>query len=200
MNKALYNQFIVLLTSRLLQTNKLDMCDDQTLLLHDVLFAPKIRRNIVSVVVLFRFEFTLNMCSTSIKLYLDHVCYGYEYVSNGFIILDVVNIMTSYNTYFSLIAYVNDNIDVNVWHMRLGHIGQQMMDRLAKEGLLGHLERVSLPTCENYLKGKMTKKSFGTRTRSQFSLQLIHSYICEPMNVRARYGGRYFITFIDDYT
>jgi hypothetical protein len=28
------------------------------------------------------------------------------------------------------------------------------MDRLAKEGLLGHLERVSLPICENYLNKK----------------------------------------------
>jgi hypothetical protein len=52
--------------------------------------------------------------------------------------------------------------------MRLCHIGQQMIDRLAKEGLLSHLERVSLPTCENYLKRKMAKKSFGTGTRSEF--------------------------------
>jgi hypothetical protein len=62
------------------------------------------------------------MCSTSIKLYLDNVCYVYGYVSNNFIILDVVNIMTSYNTHFSLITYANDIIDVNVWHMRLSHI------------------------------------------------------------------------------
>jgi hypothetical protein len=104
---------------------KLDIHDGRTLLLHDVLFAPEIRRNLVSVVVLLRFGFTLNMCSTSIKLYLDDVCYGYGYgyVSNDFIILDVINIMTSYNTHFSLITYANDNIDVNVWHMRLGHIG-----------------------------------------------------------------------------
>jgi hypothetical protein len=56
------------------------------------------------------------MCITSIKLYLNDVCYGYGYgyVSNGFIILDVVNIMTSYNTHFSLTIYANDNIDVNV--------------------------------------------------------------------------------------
>jgi transposase InsO family protein len=74
------------------------------------------------------------------------------------------------------------------------------MDRLAKEGLLGHLERVSLPTCENYLKEKMARKPFGTGTRSKFPLQLIHSDICGPMNVRARHGGRYFIIFIDDYT
>jgi transposase InsO family protein len=74
------------------------------------------------------------------------------------------------------------------------------MDRLAKEGLLGHLERVSLQTCENCLKGKMARKPFRTGTRSEFPLQLIHSDICEPINVRERYGGRYFICFIDDYT
>ena len=84
-------------------TCKLDMRDGRTLLLHDVLFAPDIRRNLVSVVVLLRFGFTLNMCSTNIKLYLDDVCYSYEYVSNGFTILDVINIMTSSNTHFSLI-------------------------------------------------------------------------------------------------
>jgi hypothetical protein len=84
--------------------------------------------------------------------------------------------------------------------MRLGHIGQQRMDILAKEGLLGHLECISLPTCEKYLKGKMARKPFGTGTRSKFPLQLFHSDICGPMNVRARHGGRYFITFIDDYT
>jgi GAG-pre-integrase domain len=110
------------------------------------------------------------MCSTNIKLYLDNVCYVYGYVSNSFIILDVFNIMTSYNIHFSLITYANDNIDMNVWHMRLDHIGQQRMDRLAKEGLLGHLERVSLPTCENYLKEKMTRKPFRIGTRSEFPL------------------------------
>jgi GAG-pre-integrase domain len=77
---------------------------------------------------------------------------------------------TPYITHFSLIIYANDNIDVNVCYLRLGHIGQQRMDRLAKEGFLGHLERVSLPTCENYLKGKMIRKPFGTGTRSEFSL------------------------------
>ena len=29
---------------------------------------------------------------------------------------------------------------------------------------------------------------------------LIHSDICGPMNVRARHGAWYFITFIDDYS
>jgi hypothetical protein len=60
-----------------------------------------------------------------------------------------------------------------------------MIDRLAKEGLLGHLEWVSLSICENYLKEKIIRKSFRTGTRSEFPLQLIHSHICGLMNVRA---------------
>ena len=37
-------------------------------------------------------------------------------------------------------------------------------------------------------------------TRAEFPLQLIHSDVCSPMNVRARHGAYYFITFIDHYS
>ena len=72
------------------------------------------------------------------------------------------------------------------------------MNRLAKEGLLGQIEKVNLPNCEHCLKEKMTKKLFGTGTRTDNPLQLIHTDVCGPMNVRARHGAYYFITFIDD--
>ena len=89
---------------------------------------------------------------------------------------------------------------MNIWHARLGHIGQQRMDRLAKEGLLGQIEKVNLSTCENCIVGKMARKPFGKGTRAELPLQLIHSNICGPMNVRARHGDVYFINFIDAYT
>jgi hypothetical protein len=87
-----------------------------------------------------------------------------------------------------------------VWHARLGHIGQERMARLAREGLIGNLAKVTLPTCEHCLVGKSKRKPFGKATGASFPLQLIHSDICGPMNVRARHGGSYFITFIDDFT
>ena len=74
------------------------------------------------------------------------------------------------------------------------------MNRLAKEGLLGNLNKVELSTCEHCLVGKTTRKPFGKGTRAEFPLQLIHSDICGPMNVRARHGAVYFITYIDDFT
>ena len=48
--------------------------------------------------------------------------------------------------------------------------------------------------------GKVKKKTVWKSHRASFPLQLIHSDICGPMNVRARHGGFYFITIIDDYT
>ena len=41
---------------------------------------------------------------------------------------------------------------------------------------------------------------FGKAKRACFPLELIHSEICGPMNVRARHGAQYFIIFIDDFT
>ena len=59
---------------------------------------------------------------------------------------------------------------MNIWHARLGNIGQQRMDRLEKEGLLGQIEKVNLSTCENCLAGKMARKPFGKGTRVELPL------------------------------
>ena len=84
--------------------------------------------------------------------------------------------------------------------MRLGHIGQDRMSRLVKEGLLKRLTKVKLPRCESCLAGKATAKPFGKASRALNPLELIHSDICGPMNVKARHWAFYFLTFIDDYS
>ena len=72
------------------------------------------------------------------------------------------------------------------------------MNSLARESLLGPLTKVSLPTYEHYLVGKAIRKPFGKAKRTSIPLQLINSDICDPLNVRARHGGSYFINFIDN--
>uniref|UniRef100_A0A2N9IEQ3 Reverse transcriptase Ty1/copia-type domain-containing protein n=1 Tax=Fagus sylvatica TaxID=28930 RepID=A0A2N9IEQ3_FAGSY len=84
--------------------------------------------------------------------------------------------------------------------MRLGHIGQDRMTRLAREGLLGPFAKVNLPTYEHCLAGKSTRKPFEKVIRAMVPLELIHFDVCGPMNVRARHRASYFITFIDDFT
>ena len=62
------------------------------------------------------------------------------------------------------------------------------------------MPKLNLPICEHCLAGKATRLPFDKAKRATSKLQLIHSDICGPMNVRARHGTNYFITFIDDFT
>ncbi|GAV60933.1 gag_pre-integrs domain-containing protein, partial [Cephalotus follicularis] len=96
---------------------------------------------------------------------------------NNFFIMDLVDSASS-----SLFVNAND-IDSVTWHARLGHIGQDRMTRLAREGLLGPLAKVNLPICEPCLAGKACRKPFGKAIRDTHPLELVHSDICGPMNV-----------------
>ena len=86
------------------------------------------------------------------------------------------------------------------WHARLGRIRQDCLMRLAKAGLLGYIDKIYLPVCEQCLAGKAMRLRFGKAKRACFPLELIHSDICGLMNVKARHGAQYFITFINDFT
>ena len=88
-----------------------------------------------------------------------------------------------------------------IWHLRLCHINQNMIQRMIKDGFLGPLENESLSLCEFCLEGKMTKRSFSTKgVRATIPLKLVHTDVCGPINVQARGGYEYFITFTDDYS
>ncbi|KAA0035260.1 gag/pol protein [Cucumis melo var. makuwa] len=68
-------------------------------------------------------------------------------------------------------------------------VGNLKIERLVKSGFLSKLEDNSLPPCESFLEGKMTKRSFtGKGLRAKIPLELVHSDICGPMNVKARGG------------
>ena len=86
------------------------------------------------------------------------------------------------------------------WHARLGHIGQDRLKRLAKAGLLGFIDKIDVPVCEQCLARKATRLPFGKAKRPCFPLEFIPYDICGPMTVRARHEAQYFITFIDDFT
>ena len=54
--------------------------------------------------------------------------------------------------------------------------------------------------CEPCLAGKACRKPFGKAPKATHPLELVHSDICGPMNVKACHGASYFLTFIDDYS
>ncbi|KAH9734858.1 Integrase catalytic domain-containing protein [Citrus sinensis] len=63
----------------------------------------------------------------------------------------------------------------------------------------GYTVNESLPLYESYLEGKMTKRPFSAKgVRATVPLELVHTDVYGPINVQARGGYEYFITFTDD--
>ena len=181
-------------------TCKLIMQKGRTLYLHEVLYALKVCRNLVSVLVLIKLGFKIVFKQDCVNVLLDNVVYGSGFLLDGFIILDTIPINKS--TYVFIIGNSRGNFVVNdiKWNARLGHIGQDHLKRLAKAGLLGPTKKIDLLVCGQCLVGKEKILPFGKAKRATLPLELIHSDICCPMNIRARHGAQYFITFIDNFT
>ena len=105
-----------------IDTCKLVLQGGKVLLLHDVLYAPKIQRNLVFILLLIKNGFCLNFHDTGVDLFLKTNYYGSGCWDNGFIVFDLIS---NNNVGFSFMTSSNSSSDndVNVWHSRLGHIG-----------------------------------------------------------------------------
>ena len=88
---------------------------------------------------------------------LDNDNYVLSNTSNSYYLL----MTTSRNTYDNVI----------IWHARLGHIGQEIINRLVKEYLLSQFTKIDISTCEYCLVGKTIRKPFekGTRVETHCS-------------------------------
>jgi len=62
--------------------------------------------------------------------------FGHASLIDDFLVLDLDEHYYSNKTSPVFVSSVDSNSDSVVWHARLGHIGQDRMTRLAKEGLL----------------------------------------------------------------
>ena len=59
-------------------------------------------------------------------------------------------------------SVISDEDATQLWHMRLGHVGEKFMQALVKQGLLKGAKTYKLKFCEHYVMSKKTKVKFGT--------------------------------------
>ncbi|KAL0546565.1 hypothetical protein IC582_016476 [Cucumis melo] len=179
--------------------------NDRYIVLKNVLYAPQMKRNLISISCMlehmYRISFEINeafifrkgihICSAI----LENNLYKLRPTRANFVLnTEIFRTTETHNK--------RQKVSSNafLWHLRLGHINLNRIGRLVKNGLLSQLEDNSLPPCDSYLEGKMTKRSFTRKgLRTKIPLELVHSNLCGPMNVKAREGYRYFSSFIDDY-
>ena len=93
------------------------------------------------------------------------------------------------------------DVNIELWHRRLGHISEKGLQALARKQFLPNLHGMPLKTCDHYLVGKPHRVAFHTYTSSRRLnvIDLIHTDVC-TMQTRTIGGALYFVTFIDDHS
>ena len=91
-----------------------------------------------------------------------------------------------------------------LWHRRFGHVGEQNLQRIARERLVRRFDydlSNKIGFCETYVGGIHHRTPFGSSTtRTTEALELMHSDVCGKMQVKSLGGAEYFLTFTDDKT
>lgn len=101
----------------------------------------------------------------------------------------------------------NAGADMATWHRRLGHCNVNDISKLRKAGAKGLVitdpqTDFGIYMCEACIVAKhhTEGRSHQSLTRATLLLELIHSDLSGPINVKDRNGARYILTFIDDFS
>ncbi len=96
---------------------------------------------------------------------------------------------------------INGNKE-RLWHRRYGHMGEQSLHRLVRDGLVEDFDyniKCGVGFCESCIKGRHHKSRFeGSKTHTSELLDLVHTDVCGKMGEKSIGGAEYFISFIDD--
>ena len=170
-------------------------------MLKDTFYVPSFRRNLVSVSCLDSYDYSFEIKSNVISIFLNSNKVGCCHMSNGLYILSL-----SPNDIY--VAYTAEKVvskrplpkeeSYALWHKRLGHISKDRVERLIKTNILPALKN-DLEICVDCCRGKMTKTRKKTAVRSSDLLEVIHTDISGPYTATLC-RNFYFITFIDDYS
>jgi hypothetical protein len=185
----------------------LEISNDFTLYLHDILYVSSMRRNLISVSCLDDDGFD---CLFDKKQYL--ITFNDEVMGRAFMheklyllsIKNFINIVSSENN-MNVSSSKNkhkkiDDVYLKVWHHRLRHISRERIERLVKESILPPLEFSNFDQCIDCIKGKYVKQIKKNTKRSAWILEIIHTDIYGLFPVASMDGYDSFITFTNDYS
>ena len=172
------------------------------LLIRDVLFAPDLKMNLLSVSRLTADGYVVS--------FFDRHC---QIVKHDQIIAsihkeasDLYRLSLRMNPPHETVGVSSVDRLPKLWHARLGHLHTKAMLQLSNkhmaEGVPRLDSKLDLGVCEGCALGKSHRAPMPRQatTRATRLLELVHSDICGPMPVHSLGGKRYFITFVDDYS
>lgn len=171
----------------------------------DVLFIPEFKFNLLSATKLTDEHCSIQLCDNQVKILQlsDNSILGDGQKVNGLYILNAVP--TIHSILLSAASDVNEsNNNLQIWHARLGHASNSMIQTLCKQSLVTGLDLTDSHDncfCEICLLSKKKRFPFPrSSSTSSHPLQLVHSDIAGPFQENGLDDSRYFIIFVDDYS
>ena len=178
----------------------------RVLILEDCLYVPNIHRNLIFATYLGKHGYCV-MLKDNVVIKKDKVFICFGNIVYGLYILTpdkhkLYNYELDNNSHVkSLKRKFPSTNNAYLWHLRLGHINSNRIQKLIKDGLLKPLDFDGFLVYESCLEGKMTKWPFNAKgRRAQELLELVHTNECGPMSTQAKGSYEYFITFTNDYS
>ncbi|GJU89678.1 zinc finger, CCHC-type containing protein [Tanacetum coccineum] len=153
----------------------LEFSSGKTITLFNVLYVPKLRKNLVSGPVLIKCGYKQVYESDKYILSKCGVFVGFGYYNNGMFMLNLNKVPDdSDSVYMSSSNVVNSSL----WHARLGHAHYKRMLEMSKDDLIYAIDENS-EKCTTCMLTKIARKPFQSITRKPVILELIHSDLCD---------------------
>ena len=144
--------------------------NSKVLILKDCLYVPNIHRNLISATYLGKHGYYI-ILKHNVVIKNDKVFICFGNIVDGLYILSpdkhaLYNSKLDNNSHVkSLKRKFPSTNDAYLWHLHLGHINPNRIQRLIKDGLLEPLDFDGFLVCESCLEGKMTKRPFNAKGR-----------------------------------
>ncbi|CAA7024021.1 unnamed protein product [Microthlaspi erraticum] len=178
--------------------------DNTTFVLHDVRYMPGISKNLISMGTLegkgceFKGSEGILKVIKSCTVIMKGTRRSSLYILQGSAVESSSGVPG-----LNAAATVSQNKDqTELWHSRMGHIGQKRFDVLAKKECFGGSKVSDIKFCEDCVMRKTHRVSFGpAQHNTKEKLDYVHSDLWGSPNVPHSLSKcQYFISFTDDYS
>lgn len=163
----------------------------------NILYIPNLTTNLLSVSQL--------MANGNNVIFKKDVCHIRNHKNELIGVANLQNGVYKLNTIKpeKMLAIAVQTTEAKLWHRRLGHINSNHLQKMkngAVEGISFDMKAdIQKSNCKVCCEGKQTRLPFQLANhRSEKELDLVHSDLCGPMEVRSIGQARYFLLFVDD--
>jgi len=174
--------------------------DGKMAFMHNVLYVPTMKNNLLSMGKLLEKGYTMNMQRNCIEVYDDkgRLLFKTSLSKNRTFKIDLNT------TTIQCISSIHTEEEDWLWHYRFGHINFNSLNQLGRKSMVSGLPMIQPPKkiCEGCMISKHHRKKFVKEDlhKDRQSLGVVYSNGCGLFSIASLGGNKYFLIFVDGYT